>query len=641
VYLGWFTTVALVLYICFAAIGTDIRLVSRPMLIKWAVFGALSVLILLPIHLPYYTIKLQWGVVRTLQECTFFSADLLLSYLNVPVVMNDLYRSLFGFIAERSWEAENWLFLGFILPSLVILASLPTRSAFPMTGFRPMRQRYWVILMSAFILSLGPYLIVLGKNTHLPLPYLILYYLVPGFHSMRVPARFAFLVTLAASVLAAIGFLRAHAFLHTRGILRKLTLPIGQAILALCLLSLFALELGFKSLPLTKIPTDNDVPEVYRWLAVEKPGPIVELPIGMPYIEPYMYFYMYFSTYHWLPIVNGWSGFLPPSYLQIVRELQGLPSREAVEFLSAIGIRALVLHRDRLPPQKALYWSQVRAAAVGLEEVAAFGSDLVYTLPTVEVTQQVHTELPTPGQLPIGAQLRLGLLAKADGHRPWAHPQPLGQTRAIVVWEEAGNGRTSTQEVSVHLPLAIRANEVVQTEVPLRTPGEAGRYWLRLRLPSLGLSTAPQHVELTAKAMPTSRDAPQLLAASYGGVVAPTEAPSTQPVEVQLQVVNTGAAVWLAAAEEDRGTVRLRWQWHQGASRVPAWSGRAELSYDVFPGGTHLFRVRIPTPGLPGEYVLELDMVSELVTYFTAQPENPSLRRAIRLYAPLEGQKLP
>jgi len=34
----------------------------------------------------------------------------------------------------------------------------------------------------ALLLSLGPFLVILGKNTGLPLPYLLFYYLVPGFH---------------------------------------------------------------------------------------------------------------------------------------------------------------------------------------------------------------------------------------------------------------------------------------------------------------------------------------------------------------------------------------------------------------------------------------------------------------------------
>ena len=36
--------------------------------------------------------------------------------------------------------------------------------------------------------------------------------------------------------------------------------------------------------------------------------------------------YMYFSTYHWLPLVNGSSRFYPPTYTQLRVEIAALPS---------------------------------------------------------------------------------------------------------------------------------------------------------------------------------------------------------------------------------------------------------------------------------------------------------------------------
>jgi hypothetical protein len=120
-----------------------------------------------------------------------------------------------------------------------------------------------------------------------------------------------------------------------RAELRGRHASICHAALTLLCLGVFFLELGFRSpIPLVKIDTAHEIPEVYRWLAAKQPGPIVELPIGMWENFPYMYF----STYHWLPIVNGWSGFVPPTYMEIVAKLHDLPSQKAVDFLSAAGV---------------------------------------------------------------------------------------------------------------------------------------------------------------------------------------------------------------------------------------------------------------------------------------------------------------
>jgi hypothetical protein len=91
-----------------------------------------------------------------------------------------------------------------------------------------------------------------------------------------------------------------------------------------------------------------------------------------------------------------------------------------------------------------------------------------------------------------------------------------------------------------------------------------------------------------------------------------------------LQVINTGKAVWLAQAENDRGAVRLGWRWFKGDERVPVLEGREHLHYDVFPGQTYRFTRAIKTPLLePGRYTLELGLVCELVTWFSDQGVTP------------------
>jgi len=47
---------------------------------------------------------------------------------------------------------------------------------------------------------------------------------------------------------------------------------------------------------------------------------------------------MYFSIWHWLPMVNGYSGFVPKSYQDLRRDLALFPAAEAVDALRRHGV---------------------------------------------------------------------------------------------------------------------------------------------------------------------------------------------------------------------------------------------------------------------------------------------------------------
>lgn len=315
VYLGWLTTVAIALYLLYSAFITDRDLLSSTMSWRYVFVLASSLLVLLPFHLPYFVVRSRWGPPWRLDEIVSYSADLVLSYLSVSPFANSVYHSLLGFAQSSCGGWEKWLFPSLVVFTLVVFAIFSAVCTVTFDRDKKMKQVFGLLATSAFVLSLGPYLVALDQKFEIPLPYLAMYYLVPGFQAMRVPARFGLMVMLAGSVLAALGFLRASNYLHVRLGYRRLTLSTCQGILALCCLGVFAVELGFKPLQLVRIPTGREIPEVYRWLAAEEfTGPIVELPYG--FREDFLY--QYFSTYHWQPLVNGATGFIPPTYLAIL-----------------------------------------------------------------------------------------------------------------------------------------------------------------------------------------------------------------------------------------------------------------------------------------------------------------------------------
>ncbi|MFN3476543.1 MAG: hypothetical protein ACK4Z6_03180, partial [Candidatus Methylomirabilales bacterium] len=131
--------------------------------------------------------------------------------------------------------------------------------------------------------------------------------------------------------------------------------------------------------------------------------------------------------------------------------------------------------------------------------------------------------------------------------------------------------------------------------------------------------------------LPTSVDAPQLLAASYTVTPIPPEVFSGEPLTIAVTATNTGRAVWLASSAGDRGTVRLGWRWYKGDQKVV--EGREPLPSDVFPGGSVRFAAQMRPPMDPGEYTLMLELVSELVTWFSEQGVEP-IKVAVRVLSP-------
>src|SRR6185312_15254840 len=75
--------------------------------------------------------------------------------------------------------------------------------------------------------------------------------------------------------------------------------------------------------------------------------------------------YAYMSTFHWFPLVNGYSGVFPPSYLARRDRLEHFPSAPSLAQLRHDGVRYVIVHGDRYAPD-------VRASI--LDGVARSGS---------------------------------------------------------------------------------------------------------------------------------------------------------------------------------------------------------------------------------------------------------------------------
>ncbi|MBA2442053.1 MAG: hypothetical protein H0V53_06560 [Rubrobacter sp.] len=190
-----------------------------------------------------------------------------------------------------------------------------------------------------FILSCGPYIPV--GDLRIPLPYYLIYEYVPGFDSLRVPARMWAIVMLCIAVLAGFGL---------RALLDRLR---GRkAVLALAALSVVAALEFSPTLPVDRF-VDRGPPELepaYAYLAEEAPEdtPVVaEVPFANPGDAFRETPRMYRSTHGWWRLVNGYASYFPEGYDESREALDSLPEPESLEELRSLGVDYVVAHADQ------------------------------------------------------------------------------------------------------------------------------------------------------------------------------------------------------------------------------------------------------------------------------------------------------
>ena len=187
---------------------------------------------------------------------------------------------------------------------------------------------YLVALVMSFDMSLG-------LSGHI---YRFLYEHVPLYQGLRALARLGIFVVFFLAALAAYGYVALAELLPSKA---RLALAVG-----LCALLL----LEYRVRPLELVPYPNSPPPLYAWLSRQPRGVVAELPMrasGLPGSDPA---YSYLSTFHWMPIVNGYSGFYPASYLGRLEDLAAFPDEKSITRLRADGVRYVVVHLIEIAP---------------------------------------------------------------------------------------------------------------------------------------------------------------------------------------------------------------------------------------------------------------------------------------------------
>jgi hypothetical protein len=275
----------------------------------WHLIAAMGIaaVLLLPLVLTYARSATARGE-RPRETISAFSA-VPADYLRTAS-HNPIYRALL----PRPVHAERALFPGAVTTVLAIAGAWP-----PLTASRAA----WIV--SGAVAFDGS----LGLNGVL---YPVLYRLFPPLHSVRVPARFAILVVFTLAMLSGYG---------TARLMSRLEGTTARIVVLACLTAAIVADAWPHS---DRLPVWRSPPRIYA--ALPASGSVLfEFPVHSPadrFSENLPY--MYFSIWHWRPMVNGYSGFIPGSYQSLLQGVSTFPDVPALNYLAHAGVTHIALH---------------------------------------------------------------------------------------------------------------------------------------------------------------------------------------------------------------------------------------------------------------------------------------------------------
>jgi len=227
-------------------------------------------------------------------------------------------NAVYGKVFARFMDPERRLFPGFVAVALAIVGLWPPVSA--------TRLAYALGLILAFDVSLGFNGVI----------YRTLYdYFLP-FKALRIPARMGLMVVFSLAVLAGEGAAR---------LVRRMRSPSTRRALLLGLGALMLVE--YASTPeLVTVP--RNPPEIYSDLLRDRGDSPTAILFEFPTLLTSDPAYLYYSTFHWQTLINGYSGFFPPSYLRLRQAIQNFPEPPSMDAIRERGAQYLIVHGEYL-----------------------------------------------------------------------------------------------------------------------------------------------------------------------------------------------------------------------------------------------------------------------------------------------------
>jgi len=192
--------------------------------------------------------------------------------------------------------------------------------------------------------------------------------LVPLFWAVRVQAHMGQVVLLSLALLAGFGLARLRPAWGTR----RGWWAVTAVTVILINAEAFRAPLPYRSF--------DGIPPVYDALRAEPHAVVVEVPMYERRSVFGNAVYMLNSTRHWKPLVNGYSGFLPQSYVRTWTDMQSFPGHDALETMHRRGITHVVLHEAGFVGSHGQAAFDGIQALASLQEIAHEGDIHIYRL---------------------------------------------------------------------------------------------------------------------------------------------------------------------------------------------------------------------------------------------------------------------
>jgi hypothetical protein len=307
----------------------------RTVLASVAVATGAAALLILPLWIPYHRAATEQGMSRSLQAVADYSAT------------PKGYLAAAGTIHRSTWSGRFFRDpVDSFFPGIVLIVMAVAAVALSFRGGRneePTLTRRRVLML----IVIGAAGVVLSLGTATPV-YGWIYTIFPPMHGLRAAARFGNLFLLAMSALAAFGLAQLR-----RRVPSAIAATIGVA--ALVLANAEALRAPFDYRPFTGIP------RLYALLADQPHVVLAEVPFYPRQAVFENAEYVLNSTTHWQPLMNGYSGYTPASYVDYANVFWYFPRDYAIDAMKRAGVTHVMVHPDRFGHDAADVLRQVDA----------------------------------------------------------------------------------------------------------------------------------------------------------------------------------------------------------------------------------------------------------------------------------------
>ncbi|HEX8411431.1 MAG TPA: hypothetical protein VF883_21415 [Thermoanaerobaculia bacterium] len=344
-------------YLLFGALATAITAALLLPRRDWRVLAiatGIALLVLAPFLYPYLKVAKLYGMQRGADEVARYSA-VPLDWLSNPA------------------EPERKLYPGALALVCLVLASLlvarnPAGVPSAAEPHLPSNEQRQTFAREGATLLLAWLWVAIGFAGSLGLNFVFhefLFGAVPGFRAIRAPARWAVIGYIGLAIAIAI----VTAALARRNRWAAWIVPVA-----------FAVTLW--TAPVRWFLLDPETPPVYRWLSMQNVAAVAELPMDTLSSD---YEYLLYATAHHKPIVNGVSGFSPPTRIELSR-LSREFTPAFIDALNEAGVEWIIVHGDRYGEdgRKLRDWLERELNDGRLRYVAHFdaktGADWVFSL---------------------------------------------------------------------------------------------------------------------------------------------------------------------------------------------------------------------------------------------------------------------